>query len=795
MRVKLFFIVLLVFIAGSIMTLAQPVLQTPADGATGVSVTPTLDWTNTGTHYDMEIDDNADFSSLVWSAVNNPANSYLIPFSLAYSTTYYWRIKETLPVPSAWSAAFQFTTGALPAPSKPTLNSPIADEVVDQFPTLVWNASAPITIDLTYSLQVTPDPTFYFVPAASNLVGIAATSYSILTALDKGSPYYWRVKATNGAGSSSWSDVRKFVVSLSGVVTPPVPVLTFPSDASTIQGLSIDLRWYANYFGNDLTYVIEHGTSPVLAGATTVNILVPGTTSYLLGGLAFSTTYYWRVKSIKEVGNESAFSAINSFTTPPPVAATVPIPSWPIGSAEIYNTTPTLYWYLNSNSVGLTFDLQYNLIDNTFDGDEVLVSPLAVTNHALPVLTAGQVVYWRVRSDNGVDPPSAWSATESFSIANTAVVPVVPIISWPKGGTVVYASDTDLMWYVNGNSTGLYYEVQFQTTTPILNGDPIFGTTLPNVFLLDNVPLSWATNYYWRVRSADGINPPSAWTAEESFSTFGTAGANTPIQSWPLNGTTVYGTNQQLSWYVNGPTLGYTYEVTVNGGVVAPANLTTSYVYTPLTPGATYTWSVRSELNGNYSAPSPTYTFYAYSGFAPMAPLLGSPVNGISISTSSPELSWFINSPTTSLKYELNISDNSNFLNSMVFDDFSDLAYIADNLAPNSTYYWRVRSKDTGGNYSAYSKTENFSVDNTTGVEDENILPSEFAVEQNYPNPFNPSTTIKYSIPVNSFVNIKIYDMLGREIKTLIRSEQKAGSYEVRWNGDNNSNNKVASGT
>ena len=59
---------------------------------------------------------------------------------------------------------------------------------------------------------------------------------------------------------------------------------------------------------------------------------------------------------------------------------------------------------------------------------------------------------------------------------------------------------------------------------------------------------------------------------------------------------------------------------------------------------------------------------------------------------------------------------------------------------------------------------------------------TEFALEQNYPNPFNPSTKIKYSIAKQGFVTIKIFDVLGREIVTLVNKEQPVGNYEVEFN-------------
>ena len=60
-------------------------------------------------------------------------------------------------------------------------------------------------------------------------------------------------------------------------------------------------------------------------------------------------------------------------------------------------------------------------------------------------------------------------------------------------------------------------------------------------------------------------------------------------------------------------------------------------------------------------------------------------------------------------------------------------------------------------------------------------VPSQYNLEQNYPNPFNPSTTFKYSIPNESNVTIKVYDVLGNEVATLVNEEKPAGTYEVIW--------------
>ncbi|MFZ2322132.1 MAG: hypothetical protein WAV89_00400 [Ignavibacteriaceae bacterium] len=61
------------------------------------------------------------------------------------------------------------------------------------------------------------------------------------------------------------------------------------------------------------------------------------------------------------------------------------------------------------------------------------------------------------------------------------------------------------------------------------------------------------------------------------------------------------------------------------------------------------------------------------------------------------------------------------------------------------------------------------------------ILPNKFVLYQNYPNPFNPTTTISYDLPVSDFVTLKIYDVLGNQITTLVNKEQPAGYHQINF--------------
>jgi len=97
-----------------------------------------------------------------------------------------------------------------------------------------------------------------------------------------------------------------------------------------------------------------------------------------------------------------------------------------------------------------------------------------------------------------------------------------------------------------------------------------------------------------------------------------------------------------------------------------------------------------------------------------------------------------------------------------------------DKKVDAGSYTYRLMQKDFDGTF-AYSPE----------VEVEVELPMTYALEQNYPNPFNPTTTIGYSIPVDNFVTIKLYDVLGNEVMTLLNEQKQAGKYEMLYNASN----------
>lgn len=135
-------------------------------------------------------------------------------------------------------------------------------------------------------------------------------------------------------------------------------------------------------------------------------------------------------------------------------------------------------------------------------------------------------------------------------------------------------------------------------------------------------------------------------------------------------------------------------------------------------------------------------------------------------------------------------------------DNGSSWSTIIESTPNTGTYSWIVAAQDSSdqcliritnvddGNVLDICD-DVFTIDMITGVEElEEGIPSKFDLSQNYPNPFNPATTISYSIPKESQVSLKIYDVMGREVAELVNGKQLAGSYHAEFDASS-----LASGT
>jgi len=189
-----------------------------------------------------------------------------------------------------------------------------------------------------------------------------------------------------------------------------------------------------------------------------------------------------------------------------------------------------------------------------------------------------------------------------------------------------------------------------------------------------------------------------------------------------------------------------------------------------------YYWRVRA-INSYGNGPW-TAVRRVKSGVLANAPVLLTPINSNINVPVNPVFKW--NKVTGAFSYKFLISNQSSY--DTIYTN--DTVYSGHTLQYNTVYYWRVIGINSCGPGNS-STVWNFRTVNSSGI---NIvsteIPSEYKLYNNYPNPFNPSTNIKYQITNNRFTTLKIFDILGREIKTLVNEFQKSGIYEVQFSLD-----------
>ncbi len=485
-----------------------------------------------------------------------------------------------------------------------------------------------------------------------------------------------------------------------------------------------------------------------------------------------------------------------------------------------------MYWY-----TGTLFSGQYRVryaTNSSVDVNGMLnhgsAADLALTSNLFTVfpapLTAGQTYFWQVQCVGTPDGP--WSAVESFVVySSTPTVAPVPYPSWPVGGYNYYLNPPTFFWYTGTFTTGLYFRVEWDDASDFVSILGASGWISSNLFYTLGVALPPGT-YYWRVRSAldNSGTGASAWSTVESFVIpAATSTVSVPYPTAPI-GTIVSTLNPTMSWIaLTPPALEYRlrispYSSTDGSGMLNHATAqssgwtsSTSIAYNslPSAPpaliaGVTYYWQVQSRL----AAPPNTTSSWSYvvsfetaAGATAIVPLVISPIQGQPINSTSAILSWALpGQPQSHLKYDVEYSKSADFTNAVKVSGVNEPVAKIDDLDMNSKYYWRVSSRNNSGEQSKFSSVGSFSTGNITSVEPgHQVIPANFVLAQNYPNPFNPTTSITYSIPNENFVNIKIYDMLGREVATLVNDYKNAGNHMVDWNGEDNSGQKVASGT
>lgn len=201
-----------------------------------------------------------------------------------------------------------------------------------------------------------------------------------------------------------------------------------------------------------------------------------------------------------------------------------------------------------------------------------------------------------------------------------------------------------------------------------------------------------------------------------------------------------------------------------------------------LSNGTVYNWNVTTKDEFNTTLSQQTFSFtYGNS----ILPVVLASFSGRSLGNNMVRLDWRTLSEFQNLGFEVYRSRNntSNYTRlpngfipgagtTTVPQDYS----VVDSNAATGLWYYRLRQLNQNG---TGNWLEEISVQVVTSVSEEK--PLAYRLEQNYPNPFNPSTKIRYSIKAHGSTTLKVFNLLGREVATLVDKRQDAGSYAVDW--------------
>ncbi|KAA3613755.1 MAG: choice-of-anchor D domain-containing protein [Calditrichaeota bacterium] len=155
------------------------------------------------------------------------------------------------------------------------------------------------------------------------------------------------------------------------------------------------------------------------------------------------------------------------------------------------------------------------------------------------------------------------------------------------------------------------------------------------------------------------------------------------------------------------------------------------------------------------------------------------------------ELFWDANEDDDFDYFSIYRGSEADFAMNEPFAQSIDPFFVDSSIETGGNYFYKVTAMDFSGNETSPSAEVTLVV---TAVSNQDKIPKEYTLAQNHPNPFNPETSISFSLPIAGPVTIRIFDLLGKEILTLVDGQRNAGSHVVQWNGRNSRGVLVPSG-
>ncbi|WP_158859277.1 LamG-like jellyroll fold domain-containing protein, partial [Lunatibacter salilacus] len=582
-----------------------PILSTPANNASGISLTPALSWQSVSgaESYHVQVSTNDTFTNIVFQQSGISGTS-VNASGLNFQTAYFWRVSaQNSAGQSPWSQVRTFTTQNQPVvvPAAPTLSAPANNATnISLTPALSWQS---VSSAESYQVQVSTNDTF------TNIVfqqsGISGTSVNA-SGLNFQTAYFWRVSAQNSAGQSPWSQVRTFTTQNQPVVVPAAPTLSAPANNATNISLTPALSWQS--VSGAQSYQVQVSTNDTFTNIVFQETGISGT-SVNASGLNFQTAYFWRVSAQNSAG-QSPWSQVRTFTTQnqPVVVPAAPTLSAPANNATNITLTPALSWQSVSGAENYHVQVSTN---DTFTNIVFQQSGISGTSVNASGLNFQTAYFWRVSAQNSAGQ-SPWSQVRTFTTQNQpVVVPAAPTLSAPANNATNITLTPALSWQsVSGAEN---YHVQVSTndtfTNIVFQQSGISGTSV------NASGLNFQTAYFWRV-SAQNSAGQSPWSQVRTFTTQNqpVVVPAAPTLSAPANNATNISLTPALSWQSVSGAESYQVQVSTNDTftniVFQETGISgTSVNASGLSFQTAYFWRVSAQNSAGQSPWSQTRTF------------------------------------------------------------------------------------------------------------------------------------------------------------------------------------------
>jgi len=481
--------------------------------------------------------------------------------------------------------------------------------------------------------------------------------------------------------------------------------------------------------------------------------------------LQYNSTYYWRTRG-KNFGSYSNWSNVRSFTT----KLMPPVQSAPKDSACGVKIMSPLAWRRVSGADNYTYEISTSKSFTTIAATGGVINPMdtfAISGKLEPLT----IYYWRVKASNTLTNESDWSAVKMFKTA----------VDFPKQkfpANKAIKQDVDITFRWDTVVEGTKYNIQIakdSAMTEVLYGGAASGSDTH-----DFIDFEYNTKIWWRLQGGNECGL-GEWSPSWSFNT----SVQAPRKAYPDSSKINTEINPLFRWSAVKGATSYRLQVsedanftnlTYDSAGIANAEID---IKKQLKDFTNYYWRSSTKLGTNESDFNSVWTFRTWVDTVSLV----SPIDKAENQAEQLILRW--TKPSGVDTFHLQVATDFNFNNKFIDEDkitFNQKDYI---FTAGTNYFWRVEGKEKAAGYRAWSPVWTFKIATNSVALDE--LKQSIKV---MPNPIGNKLSIEFNMPTLAKVDVRLLDISGRELATIINEKQMEGTQRLDWNAE-----QLAAGT